>query len=244
MNSDLFSIERRKINSKFLKQERIVFIAVPKNYETVNLPTLYLLDGGEDEKLNFVLKTIADLLQTNAIESIIIVGIENIDRNYDFTNHTTVRKDRKWVPKFGNANRFRQFITEELIFEIESNYNTTGYKTIIGESLGGLFVLDLLYYYPEAFQQYLVIDPSLWWNNDKLLNHFVNDFETIPEVLKLWLSSSKTIAIKSVTDIFDQWIINKIKPSNYIYKIDLNQTHFSIFNAHFKEIIQWSFPKK
>ena len=39
----------------------------------------------------------------------------------------------------------------------------------MGESLAGLFVVETFFLEPELFDTYIAIDPSLWWNNQKLV---------------------------------------------------------------------------
>ena len=240
--NQFFSIEKFSINSKVLKQDRNCFVCIPKDFENVELPSLYLLDGGENEKLEFVLNEISALLAQKIIKPFIIIGIENIDRNYDFTNNTSIRKDRKWVPKYGNAKRFKNFIIEELIPFVDSNFKTSENRTIIGESLGGLLVLDIMYQHPESFRQYIAVDPSLWWNNNELLDLFKTNYDvSFLESIKVCISSSKTVFIRNVTDIFHLWINDKIEKSNYNYEIDDIEDHFTIFKANFSQIIKRCF---
>jgi pimeloyl-ACP methyl ester carboxylesterase len=40
---------------------------------------------------------------------------------------------------------------------------------LIGHSLGGLMVINTLIKHPQLFNKYLAIDPSLWWDDLKLL---------------------------------------------------------------------------
>ena len=42
-------------------------------------------------------------------------------------------------------------------------------STVIGHSTGGLFVLYAYINYPATFDNYLAIDPSLWWDKEKLV---------------------------------------------------------------------------
>ena len=53
---------------------------------------------------------------------------------------------------------------------IENKYKTTASKTIIGQSLGGLLAAEILLKKPNLFNKYIIISPSLWWNNGSLLN--------------------------------------------------------------------------
>ena len=39
---------------------------------------------------------------------------------------------------------------------------------LIGHSYGGLFTLNIFLHYTDSFDNYLAIDPSLWWNNGQL----------------------------------------------------------------------------
>ena len=71
--------------------------------------------------------------------------------------------------KNGEADNFRKFIQEELIIFIESKYPVTNYRTLIGHSYGGLFTISTLIHQPNLFANYLAIDPSLDWDNQKLL---------------------------------------------------------------------------
>ena len=52
---------------------------------------------------------------------------------------------------------------------IESQYKTTASKTIIGESLGGLLATEILWKQPALFTKYIIISPSLWWDDGSLL---------------------------------------------------------------------------
>jgi uncharacterized protein len=62
------------------------------------------------------------------------------------------------------------FIEKELQPYIESNYQTNSDKMIIGQSLGGLFATEILLKKPTLFNKYVIISPSLWWNNGSMLN--------------------------------------------------------------------------
>ena len=42
---------------------------------------------------------------------------------------------------------------------------------MFGHSLGGLFALHVLFTHPESFKTYLVLSPSIWFNNRVVLGH-------------------------------------------------------------------------
>ena len=233
------------ISSKILKQDRVINAWRPKEFNNQSLPILYLLDGGLNEKFNEIKDLLEHLIKQNTIKPIQLIGIENIGRNYDFTQTTTVRKDRKWVPKYGNAPRFKRFIIEELIPTIDTKFNTNQENSIVGESLGGLFVMDLMYHHLEHFQGFISIDPSLWWNNHQLFEEFLNSFDIRKlESKKIWISASKTQSISIYTDQFIKKIEQHTNSNLTVhYHKDSNQTHFTIFKSSVREALNWMFSK-
>jgi uncharacterized protein len=53
---------------------------------------------------------------------------------------------------------------------IENKYKGNTSRTIIGQSLGGLLATEILLKKPALFNQYIIVSPSLWWDNGSLLN--------------------------------------------------------------------------
>jgi uncharacterized protein len=164
-----------EIQSKELAEKRILNIYLPEGYtpnDTIKYPVIYLLDGSADE--DFI--HIVGLVQFNSFEWInqvpksIVVGIATIDRRRDYTFPTTIEEDKKTYPTTGHSDKFILFIENELQPFIEKKYKTTASKTIIGQSLGGLLATEILLKKPTLFNKYIIISPSLWWNNGSLLN--------------------------------------------------------------------------
>lgn len=163
-----------EIQSKTLSEKRILNIYLPDGYDpkdTVKYPVVYLLDGSADE--DFI--HITGLYQFNSFEWIngvpksIIVGIATVDRRRDFTFPTTIEEDKKRYPTTGGSDRFISFIKNELQPYITNHYKTNSSKTIIGQSLGGLVAAEILFKKPELFNQYIIVSPSIWWDNGSLL---------------------------------------------------------------------------
>ncbi len=164
-----------EIQSKELSEKRILNIYLPEGYngnDTLKYPVVYLLDGSADE--DFI--HIVGLYQFNSFEWIkrvpksIIVGIANIDRRRDFTFPISIASDLKNYPTTGHSDKFINFLEKELQPYIQKKYKTKSSKTIIGQSLGGLLETEILLKRPELFDKYIIISPSLWWNNGSLLN--------------------------------------------------------------------------
>ncbi|MFD2581737.1 alpha/beta hydrolase [Pedobacter vanadiisoli] len=164
-----------EIQSKALAEKRILNIYLPEGYkqnDTTRYPVIYLLDGSADE--DFI--HIAGLVQFNSFEWVnqvpksIVVGIATVDRRRDFTFPTTIEADKKKFPTTGHSDRFMAFLGNELQPYIEKKYKTTTSKTIIGQSLGGLLITEILFKKPTLFNKYVIVSPSLWWDNGALLN--------------------------------------------------------------------------
>jgi len=164
-----------EIQSKVLAEKRILNIYLPEGYkqnDTTRYPVIYLLDGSADE--DFI--HIAGLVQFNSFEWVnqvpksIVVGIATVDRRRDFTFPTTIEADKKKFPTTGHSDRFMAFLGNELQPYIEKKYKTTTSKTIIGQSLGGLLITEILFKKPTLFNKYVIVSPSLWWDNGALLN--------------------------------------------------------------------------
>lgn len=134
-------------------------------------PVIYLLDGSADE--DFI--HIAGLVQNcsfpwvDVLKPSIVVGIANVDRKRDFSFVSNEELDKKQFPTSGGADKFIAFIEKELQPFIEKNYKTTSSKTLIGQSFGGLLATTILLEHPALFNSYIIISPSLWWNDGSLL---------------------------------------------------------------------------
>lgn len=101
----------------------------------------------------------------------VLVGISN-DKNRIRDLTTSIITAKYGMPfnmENGKADNFLRFIEEELIPYVENTYPVTDYRTLIGHSYGGLFTIYTLINQPNLFANYLAIDPSLDWDDQKLL---------------------------------------------------------------------------
>jgi predicted alpha/beta superfamily hydrolase len=139
------------------------------------LPLMVMPDGGLAEDFMHV----AGLLQVGAgngtMRPFLLVGIENTERRRDLTGPTDSARDRSIAPRVGGSQAFRDFIRKELLPEVTRRYRTTGETAIVGESLAGLFVVETLMLEPDLFDTYIAIDPSLWWNDGRLVKRLAGE---------------------------------------------------------------------
>ncbi|HTA28569.1 MAG TPA: alpha/beta hydrolase-fold protein [Bacteroidia bacterium] len=162
------------IQSVQLGEKRTINIYLPDGYsknDTNRYPVIYLLDGSADEDFIHTVGQVqfCSFPWVNYMPPTIVVGIANTDRKRDFTFPSTIDEDKKLCPTSGHSDKFIAFIEKELQPYINSKYKTNASKTLIGESLGGLLAAEIVLKHPSLFNKYIIISPSLWWDNASLL---------------------------------------------------------------------------
>ncbi|MDQ2855124.1 MAG: alpha/beta hydrolase-fold protein, partial [Acidobacteriota bacterium] len=182
------------IGSKTLGETRRVNVYLPPGYkESPNsrVPVLYMPDGGIAEDFLHIAGLVQISVTNGTMRPFLLVGIENTERRRDMTGPTENDNDKKIAPHVGGSLAFRNFIRYELMPEIRHRYRTTAETAIVGESLAGLFVMETFLLEPDLFETYIAIDPSLWWNNTKLLNGAADKLRAWPKLEKtLYFASS------------------------------------------------------
>jgi len=163
-----------ELPSTILAEKRILNIYLPEGYhknDSSKYPVIYLLDGSADEDFIHVagLVHFNNFSWINRVPQSIVVGIANTDRQKDFTFPSSLDADKKMAPTSGRSTAFINFIEKELQPFIEKNYKANTSRTIIGQSLGGLLATEILLKKPLLFNKYIIISPSLWWDNGSLL---------------------------------------------------------------------------
>lgn len=162
------------IESTVLQENRTLNIYLPSSYSddsTKTYPVIYLLDGSKDEDFIHVsgIVQFGSFSWINMIPETIVVGIGNVDRKRDFTYPSQSKLDQEEFPTAGKSENFIDFLEKEVQPFIDSNFRTTSLKTIIGQSLGGLLATEILFQKPALFDNYIIVSPSLWWDDEKLL---------------------------------------------------------------------------
>lgn len=160
-----------EIDSKILNEKRTLNIYLPDGYDKNqrSYPVIYLLDGSSNEDFVHIVGLVQFMTMIDKMPASIVVGIANVDRKRDFTFPTTIEKDKIDFPTTGSSEKFIDFVQKELQPFVASRFRTTDSKTIIGQSLGGLVATEILLKKPELFSSYIIISPSLWWDNESLL---------------------------------------------------------------------------
>jgi predicted alpha/beta superfamily hydrolase len=170
---------KHHIFSKALNEERNFWIYLPPDYNNTKFapakyPVVYLLDA----ETNF--HSFTGLQQSLAkgpyamVPQMIVVGITNTNRTRDLTPTEANRqaffdKSKKMFQQSGGNKNFIPFLEKELRPYIENNYRTSGYNVLNGHSFGGLTATNILLNHTELFNSYIIIDPSLWWDDEVMI---------------------------------------------------------------------------
>lgn len=174
------------IDSKILSESRTLNIYLPEGYkvsDTLKYPVIYVLDGSINEDFIHIVGLVQFFNLQMSMPKSIVVGIANIDRKRDFTFPTIDKKLKKDFPTTGGSRKFISFLEDEVQPYITASYPTDGQKILIGQSLGGLLATEILFNKPTLFTDYIIVSPSLWWDNETLLKDgkmFLGAHKTMP----------------------------------------------------------------
>jgi len=203
------------INSKILGETRRINVYVPHGYTesaATRLPVLYMPDGGIVEDFLHVAGLVQVSVGNGTMRPFLLIGIENTERRRDMTGTTENQEDKKIAPRVGGSAAFRRFIRDELMPQVKRHYHTIDETAIVGESLAGLFVVETFFLEPDLFDTYIAFDPSLWWNNQKLIGGAGERLRMRPKLEKtLYLASSDEKGIAELTQRFAE-VLGKNAP--------------------------------
>ncbi|MDO9518721.1 MAG: alpha/beta hydrolase-fold protein [Pseudohongiella sp.] len=174
--------EQLTIASGVLGEERTIIVGLPAAYDLddSHYPVLFVLDGSD----HFHYTTgITEFLGANQfIPEMIVVAINNTDRNRDLTPPSQDPMDQQFLPTHGGADNFQRFFAEDLIPWVEQHYRAHPYRVLIGHSFGGLFAIHTLTTRPDLFNAYIAISPSLQWNGQRLVEQAEQFFSETPQL--------------------------------------------------------------
>lgn len=238
--------EIRTLNSKVLDEERTLNIYLPQHLtKTKTYPVIYLLDGSMNEDFIHVVGLVQFFNQMYSMPETIVVGIANIDRKKDFTFHTDVKDLQKDYPTTGHSAQFISFLEKELKPYIERQFKT-GDSYLFGQSLGGLLATEILLKKPELFDNYFIISPSLWWDDESLLKQAAPLLSKSADKKKfIYVSVGKgehKVMVKDAEDLFD--ILKKSDKKNWTaeYKMMETDNHATILHRSLYEGLVKLFP--
>jgi predicted alpha/beta superfamily hydrolase len=222
----------QQFRSKILPDSRDILVYLPPGYQTSNrrYPVLYLHDGQNlfDGETAFVRgqewqvdETAERLIAEGRIEPLIVVGIHNagLNRIDEYTPTFDEKMDRG-----GKAPSYGIFLTRELKRMIDRTYRTMpGRETTAlgGSSLGGLVTLFLGLRYPKVFGRLAVMSPSIWWDQQSVLEEL--DRYRDKRVPAIWLDSGTNegdVTLKNTRQLRDLLISKGWEPGKSLHYLE------------------------
>lgn len=150
-----------------------VQVLLPPSYaeqENKRYPVLYTLDGQALWSISqdpfgiwHLDTTFHQLYELNAVEEVLVVGIDTSERRIDRLSPVADAKHRG-----GGGERFLRTITEYLVPHINRRYRTKPEREhtgIMGSSMGGLFAFTAAWTRSDVFGKAACLSSSFWWAN-------------------------------------------------------------------------------
>lgn len=151
-----------------------LYVSLPRDYEagTRDYPVVYLLDA--DYSFALARNIVEHLADRSELQPLVLVGVayegppryrENRTRDYTPTHMPAGGYGAEVQQHSGGAPAFLRFLADELIPFVERSFRVTGERTLVGHSYGGLFGAWTAFTAPELFDHYLLVSPSLWYDD-------------------------------------------------------------------------------
>lgn len=216
-----------QIDSKIFNEKRTIFVSLPDNYKNSDdkYPVLYLLDGYDH--FRYVSGMVISLSRSRQMPQMIVVGIQNLHRNKDFTPRSIID-----LPDSGGADKFLQFAEEELFTFIDNNFRTEHCRILLGHSQGGMFAIYALLTNPGLFNGFIAVSPAVW-SDDKYIFEYAK--QKLDEEIELNNFLYFTIGGNELPENIDaveqlESIITHFSPEELEWKFQLikNEGHFSV----------------
>ncbi len=213
-------------------------------------PLTVMLDA--DYQFPLGVSILEHLAQRNQADESVVVAIayansqrnpywyrRNRTRDYTPTSVPTGGYGAEFQKFSGGGDEFLRFIAEELTESLHAKYRiTTSGHTFVGHSYGGLFGAFIIAEQPDLFSNYLLISPSLWYD-DRLM------IRRVTEKAELGLDSATQIYLavgdhenqsgRPMVDelrLYAQALRDKQDPAVEVtVRVFTDETHASIYPA-------------
>lgn len=241
------SVASHSFHSTILKEERFFDIYTPADIKSAKIKPaeiIYVLDGAAHfTTVIELLKQLAKETRDSSFSRKIVVGIGNIwARDKDYTpTHVMYSSfiDSNAAKVSGGGEQFISFLKKELIPYVDSIFPVAAKRILIGHSLGGLMVVHTLFKHTALFNKYAAIDPSMWWDDQRLLKQ-----AKIQLANKKFENSSLFLGVANTSskDMLDAAAIRK----NTSRKTALNRPSVLLadyINANAKLSFEWKYYK-
>jgi len=241
-----FSGNEITLNSEILNEERVISVYLPEGYKssTQEYPVIYLLDG--ISHFQHAIGAVSFLARQGQMPKSIIVSIHNVDRSRDFS---PVKVEK--IPTSGGANKFLNFVSDELSVYMNKNYRTSEFSLLVGHSFGGTFAVHSLLTKPEVFDAYVAISPYLHFAESYLVKKAESQLKSSYDNQKYFYMTvgDEPNYFESLEKFASLVNENSSKAISFKYQKMMDENHGSIPYISLYKGIQyafsdWHLPKK
>lgn len=242
-----------------------LIITLPPDYQVEKeYDVLYYLDAWWLRDLVpgcYRVKSLSNKSLANNMRDVVLVGISSVgneidwnrQRNMDYTpskynnnytfNNGSVPLDETTT---GGAEEFIVFLKTKVIESIENDYKIkSATRGILGHSFGGLFGFYVYLKHPELFSNYILIAPSIWWNQSELLSDKESLISKTTAHMFVAMGTNEIRLMKAPMPIFVQELK---QPNNtkltMVYREYENEDHQSVLPQSIYDALEFIYTKK
>ncbi len=238
--------QHHELHSKLLDHDYHIFVNVPavdpadKNQK---FPVVYLLDGGVHFPAFVPYSHFMTLF--DEMPPVVLVGISygtsdwqhGNKRSHDFTLPAESREH------YGGAEKFHQFMVEELLPMIEEKYPVNPQQRILfGHSLGGQFALYSAMFQPQTFSGLIASNPAIHRNTESFMKPTKATTHR-PKLFIMQAEHDNAVYIQPRKKWLDFW---RNKPHHWHQEVmeAKGHNHMSSVVAAFRQGMKWQFKNQ
>jgi tetratricopeptide (TPR) repeat protein len=145
----------RTLHSDVLGEDRQLLVSLPEGYtsDSMSYPVVFVLYGDQVRGYFAEAVHVVDRLsEEGSIPRLIVLGVANTDRYRDLSPVARGERDSGIEP-------FSQFVANELIPYVESEYRTKDFRILVGPQAGAEFGMYALAHHPVLFDALIIGNP-------------------------------------------------------------------------------------
>ena len=209
--------EIKKLNSKYLDDNQSFKIYLPDNYSsTKKYPVLYFTDSDYSPNFELLVQYYKQLEAFEIIPECILVGVMQQNRNKELDVFYTE-----------NGKNYKNYLFNELIPFINSNYYVSGFNTLIGHSDGATYNHILLTESNCPFDGFISLSANLFNNQLSSIDDYLKSYNKNRKLYYFLANGTfddtgRFDSGKAIETVFFKYKLQNINFENKIYNADHN----------------------
>ncbi|PCI61272.1 MAG: esterase [Gammaproteobacteria bacterium] len=222
-------------HSTIFQGKRRYMVSLPENYYASDrhYPSLFVIDG--DFQFQHTSALVTNLARMGKIPPMIVIGVANQGQNdYLYTTTWPIDKKAKDSSDYGGAKQFSHYLNSELLPIIDHDFRTNSQKALAGYSLGALFTSFEMMQKNTAFNAFLAMSPSAWFDDyalPKKLSNYINTSKNPLPDFFISVANEEEMGVDKTVAALKQTIKNSQKKAlknwHWQFKHYPNESHFS-----------------